>query len=821
MSRRSEARCMRFAKAGLLALVVACGVASTSTAGLFSQDEPFEKAQRAAKLSMRKGDYSVGRQHLQRSIALAPDEETRLKLVTSANRLLYDYARKENREGNSDTAFSLIEAAWDGASLKLRRSFGRLRVRVHTDYVNNHTEKAEEAKRALDLALSVQEYTLASLGDNYSARRAAEEASRLSSKRAHMAEQLSEASRLIEAEDWSGAGKIIASVRTQDHSMENESRALATRLRDRHVAADMRDAAKLLTAKNYREAFEKADSALSLSPNRRAVMELRRRVQAAFITQTKAKYADAVKQDDRTALRALAAQYAALDLGDESAQMTTIVKNRGRSDYHLRQSSHWTAQCDYDKAIQCLNSAIGEWPHNKELRRKKEALSLARGLRERETDVFNSRTLGADAAYAFWKKEASSSNSTWRDKEQRRAGEILARRSMQYAERALKEGCAIVAALYVAKATAVCEGDREIRGAAKSLSNKAIESVDMSSLRRNVWTSISLPSGARGEVDEEDIHRAIARAVGVSTPLVRTRKKTGTTNRATKGVTIAVTVHHFSVRTDISQNSKTRQYVSSIANDPNPEYQGLQQKVANARAALSSAQSAYQAARAQHQRANMHAVASFNASDQQKLIALGAQAAAFSKSSAAERAASNAQSHLNSAVRELNNTSPTIQRKIYATHAYTVQNHVRRGSLRAKVVAEGEDGEVLYSRDISKAIEDSDTTHPGFTPAGIRADPLSLEGESSMKRKLKTKLMEDVPAIATKAITLYWSRKFTRANAIQKRWAKWEALLQCHLQVGQRWTESGVTTVLASGIENLPASALRNVTSLLWRQAER
>jgi hypothetical protein len=203
---------------------------------------------------------------------------------------------------------------------------------------------------------------------------------------------------------------------------------------------------------------------------------------------------------------------------------------------------------------------------------------------------------------------------------------------------------------------------------------------------------------------------------------------------------IAVDVPALFATTQEQAFNKNVRYVSYVAHDPNPDYIQLQANLNAAQHKMVAAQNAYQEAlNAQNQAIRNQQMAGQNAPG--FITAINALTAVGGGvgMEVAKNNASSANSEYQALARQMSNTPATIPRDVYADYPYIEHRYERRGTLKAVVRVLNSDGKPIAEKVITDNFQDSDTAHDGYSPAGLREDPLNLPSEDDIRARFVKK----------------------------------------------------------------------------------
>lgn len=739
---------------GIAALV--CGCATL----------PYQVEQRQFKDALSSGHYDLARQKLTESLDLAPPEK-KDNLDNYFTKSLFRQSWRDYKEKNWDKSFDLMTTATERATTELREDWSKERQKIAHEYARFHLDRAGAAIASKDLKTAIAEYEAAGKADNDLGTEARTAFDRYTAQREELERRLETAKSQIEKEQWEDGTTSIEYVRSEDASLDRICRELSDLLTERHYQAAVRDSRALFGKKDFAAAFKKANEALALNTGHREAQELIFQIQKAFSESVTKPLKESLEKDARPALEALAKQYDAFELAGDASRIRTVLANRTEADRNLALAQEHIAANRKESAIEPLRKACGLWPENQRLA----------GL-HKETRIH----VGKDA--------------------------------LAVAEKADKDRFPLVCALYCLKACQVCPTEPEIQDKARAIIANAIGKIDRKAMQSAFLVDVTVNKDIETSLDASRLQDAIINALPPSSHLVAVIPAAENPSEAGTVFRITTDVQALFATTQEQAFQKNVRYVSYVAHDPNPAYIQLQADLTAAQHKMVAAQNAYQEAlNTQNQaiRNQQWANASGTASDLGRALnALGAVGGGIGME-VAKNNASSANSEYQAIARRMSNTSATIPRNVYADYPYFEHRYERRGMLKAHVRILNAEGRTIAEKVITDNFQDADTTHDGYAPAGLKADPLQLPSEDDIRARFVKKLYSEATGTAKEFVDNYWQQVLTGASTVKDTDARWERLLTLAIQVPAMKGEA--TREIKQNISNIPSDFVERINS--------
>lgn len=684
---------------GIAALV--CGCATL----------PYQVEQRQFKDALSSGHYDLARQKITESLDLAPSEK-KDNLDNYFTKSLFRQSWRDYKDKNWDNSFDLMTTATERATTELREDWSKECQKIAHEYARFHLDRADAAMARKDLKTAIVEYEAAGKADNDLGTEGRTAFDRYTAQRKQLESRLETAKAQIEKEQWNDGTTSIEYVRSQDASLAGLCRELTELLTERHYQAAVRDCRALFIKKDFPAAFSKANEALALNTVHSVAGQLKGQIQKAFMESVSGKLKESLEKDERPALDALAKQYDAFELTGDASRVRTVISNRKEADRNLALAQEHIAANRHESAIDPLRKACGLWPENQRLS----------GLHK------DTRVHVANVALAA-------------------------------AEEADKDKCPLVCALYCLKACQVCPSEREPQDKARAVMANALAKIDRKAMQAVFSVDVTVNKDIETSLDASRLQDAIIKALPPASHLVAVIPAAENAPEAGTVFRIVADVQALFATTQEQAFQKNVRYVSYVAHDPNPAYIQLQADLTAAQHKMVAAQNAYQeAVNMQNQAIRNQQMAGQNAPGLlTALNALGAVGGGIGME-VAKSNASSANSEYQAIARRMSNTSATIPRNVYADYPYFEHRYERRGMLKAHVRILNADGRSIAEKVITDNFQDADTTHDGYAPAGLRADPLDLPTEEDIRARFVKKLYSEATGTARDFVGNYWQK---------------------------------------------------------------
>lgn len=87
--------------------------------------------------------------------------------------------------------------------------------------------------------------------------------------------------------------------------------------------------------------------------------------------------------------------------------------------------------------------------------------------------------------------------------------------------------------------------------------------------------------------------------------------------------------------------------------------------------------------------------------------------------------------------RELESTSQYHEETNYAEYGYDIENHIKEGTLKLAIkIIDPSSNKIIFNKSVDEYVKDEDAYQKGFSPAGIREDPLNLKTNQKIREEL-------------------------------------------------------------------------------------
>lgn len=475
---------------------------------------------------------------------------------------------------------------------------------------------------------------------------------------------------------------------------------------------------------------------------------------------------ESLENDARPALEALAKQYEAFELSSDASRLRAVLRNRNEADRNLSLAQENFVAGRHEDALEPLRKACGLWPENQQLS------DLYKKTRVR---------VGNDALAA--------------------------------AEKADKERCPLVCVLYCLKACQLCPTEPDIQDKSRAIMANAIGKIDRKAMQIAFVVDVTVNKDIETSLDASHLQDAIIKALHPSSQLVRVIPAAENPSDAGTVFRIATDVQALLVTTREQAFQKNVRYVSYVAHDPNPAYVQLQADLAAAQHKMVAAQNNYQRALQMQQEA-------YRSAQLAGPSAYGGYKAAIILQGVAgtigiEKAKSDfdrANSEYQAIAARMSSTPATTPRNVYADYPYLEHRYERRGILKAHVRISNAEGRTLAEKVITDNFQDSDTTHDGYDPAGLREDPLELPSEDDIRARFVRKLYSEATATARDFVGNHWQKILAEASSVRDPVSRWEKLLTLAIQVPAMKDEA--TREIRQNLANIPTDFVERINNL-------
>ena len=796
--------------------LAAFGMAGSAWGGLFGPDQPHEVTQAIAERCLKQGQYEESWEGMQSALEQAPEGAVKDQLDTRFRKLLFARSWYEFKRQQLDDSFQLAEWAREGASDRLLKAYAEELAKIDIAFGEDHRSKAVSAEIEPDLEQAISQWSEVCRIQGEVGEEALGHKTRLENKRDSLLRDLEQVAQDIAAERWDIAAAALKRVSAADRSLRVRTGELDRRLTDAHYQAAVRDAAAFLASNQFAAAYAKVDEAAAVSPESAKHEPLRTRVQDKFTKATAAAVAEATRTDDRDALTKWSRAYEKFDLLRESDRLSLLVENRNKADQLLATARLQMQNARSEAVAQSLESAKALWPERSDVGQLAANLRTALPMSLVERDLVASRLLDDDGAYGFWTQKGGRAQEAWGAAEYVRAAQRVSETALSTATNHHAAGAVLAALLYGIKARSVAtiagltgpktQADQWLLAASKAM--------DVRPWMVKLAIDVKAKESGSGALNVSDLTAASIRSAN---PTRHFQVTAGADPAADYRVEVAI--EKLAVESKVETSFKSIRYVASVEYDPNPVYMQLQAQLGPAESQVASARAAYNAAQSANLQANINMLGvSQSGNPYQQLSAAGNSLGSSMSVSSARDALDAAIHQRNSIVSQLNQTSQTVERKIYGDHSYAVQTHHRTGAFYATVQMVSRQGQpVGRPSAISDSFSESDSTNEGFAPANLAEDPLHLTSEAEILQRFVGVAMDDIPENIGEKVALIWESRQSEILKEKDPVRRADRLIALTL-VAPALTK-GIESSLSSDIPHLPSGSIELIKTLLSNAA--